>query len=67
MQAVEAGCMCRIDGGLGYTVNPDWQAGFATAVVWPDGTHQIELATFVDGALRWRDQRYSAEGLRLAA
>jgi predicted phosphodiesterase len=63
MQAVEAGCMCRIDGGLGYTVNPDWQAGFATAVVWPDGTHQIELATFVDGSLRWRDQRYS-EGAR---
>jgi predicted phosphodiesterase len=66
-QAVEAGCMCRIDGGLGYAVNPSWQAGFATAVVWPDGSHQIELATFVDGSLRWRDQRYSDEGLRLAA
>jgi hypothetical protein len=66
-QAVEAGCMCRIDGGLGYAVNPSWQNGFSTAVVWPDGSHVIELATFVDGALRWRDQRYSDEGLRLAA
>jgi predicted phosphodiesterase len=66
-QAVESGCMCLVDGGLGYTVNPDWQNGFATAVVWPDGSHQIEHATFIDGSLRWRDQRYSDEGLRLAA
>jgi hypothetical protein len=58
--------MCRVDGGLGYVVNPDWQAGFATAVVWPDGSHVLELATFVDGALRWRDQRYTARKLRAA-
>ena len=63
MQAVEAGCMCRIDGGLGYTVNPDWQGGWATAVVWPDGTHRIELASYVDGVVTWRDQRYSDEVL----
>jgi hypothetical protein len=59
--------MCKIEGGLGYTVNPDWQGGWATAVVWPDGSHQIEHATYVDGVVRWRDQRYSDEGLRLAA
>lgn len=66
-QAVEAGCMCRIDGGLGYTVSPQWQNGFATAVVWPDGSHVIELATFVDGVLRWRDQRYSTARAKLLA
>jgi predicted phosphodiesterase len=65
-QAVEAGCMCRVEGGLGYTVNANWQQGFATAVVWPDGTHVLELASFVDGSLRWRDQRYTAKRLRAA-
>jgi predicted phosphodiesterase len=65
-QAVEAGCMCRVEGGLGYTVNANWQQGFATAVVWPDGSHVLELASFVDGSLRWRDQRYTAKRLRAA-
>jgi hypothetical protein len=67
-QAVEAGCMCQIKGGLGYTVSPQWQNGWATAVVWPDGSHVIELASYVDGAVRWRDQRYSSdEALRSVA
>jgi hypothetical protein len=67
MQAVEAGCMCRIEGGLGYVVNGDWQNGFATAVVWPDGRHVIELASYVDGVLIWRDQRYTDRSRRLRA
>jgi hypothetical protein len=57
--AVETGCMCLIKGGLGYSVAPDWQNGFATATIWPDGTFTAELATYVDGKLFWRDQRYS--------
>ncbi len=56
--AIETGCMCRIAGGLGYTVAPDWQNGFATAVVNGDGTFHPELATSVGGTLYWRDQRY---------
>lgn len=56
---VEAGCMCRIEGGLGYSVNADWQNGFATAAVWPDGTFKIDLATFVGGSLYWSDRRWS--------
>jgi len=57
--AVETGCMCRIEEGLGYTVAPDWQNGFCVCTVWPDGTFAIDLATYVDGVLLYRDQRYS--------
>lgn len=56
--AVETGCMCQIKDGLGYTVAPDWQQGFATAIVWPDGTFKPELATYLDNTLMWRDQRF---------
>ena len=55
---VETGCMCRIEGGLGYTVAPDWLNGFATAWVWPDGKFKIDLATYVDGVLYYGDKRY---------
>lgn len=68
LTAVEAGCMCRIsnvadDNGRrfpDYTVAPDWQQGFATATIWPDGKFRIDLATYVDGTLIYRDKRYSA-------
>jgi hypothetical protein len=50
--------MCRIEGGLGYAVAPDWMNGFATAHVWPDGTFKIELATYVNGVLYYGDKRY---------
>jgi hypothetical protein len=67
--AVEAGCMCRIDKrgffdsqgrrypnyGAGH---PDWQQGWATAIIWPDGTFKVDLATYVNGIVLWRDQRY---------
>lgn len=56
LTAVEAGCMCRLD--LGYAVKPDWQQGFATATIYPDGKFNVDLATYVNGVLMWRDQRY---------
>lgn len=58
LAACETGCMCRIEGGLGYTPSPDWQNGFATAEVWPDGTFKLDVATFVDEVLYYRDRRY---------
>jgi hypothetical protein len=64
--AVEAGCMCQVDGGLGYVINPDWQAGFAVATVWPDGSFAIDHATYRDGVLRWRDQRYEVARAKAA-
>ena len=57
LAAVETGCMCRISDGLGYTIAPDWQNGFATASIWPDGTFKLDLATYVNDTLYWRDQR----------
>jgi hypothetical protein len=54
----ETGCMCAIEGGLSYAVAPDWQNGFATAEIWPDGTFKVDLATYVDGHLYYRDQRF---------
>jgi hypothetical protein len=64
---VEAGCMCRVDqtpdedGRIwpNYTAAPDWQQGFATVEVWPDGYFNIDTAKYVNGALMWRDQRYT--------
>lgn len=58
LAAVETGCMCRIEEGLGYAVAPDWQNGFATATVWKDGTFKLDLATYANNVLYWRDSRY---------
>lgn len=66
---VEAGCMCRMDKRTGaqfgpgdhfpnYTVHPDWQQGFATAQIYDDGKFKVDLATYVNGVLMWRDLRY---------
>lgn len=57
---VETGTMAKVRGGLGYAIAPDWQAGFATAAVWPDGTFKIDLASYVDSRLVWRDWRRDA-------
>lgn len=59
LAACETGCMCRIQGGLSYAVAPDWQNGFATAEIWPDGTFKLDLATFVNNTLYYRDKRYN--------
>lgn len=56
--AYEIGCMCRIEGGLGYAVDPMWANGFATVSLWPDGRFQVDLAQYVEGALFWRKQRF---------
>jgi hypothetical protein len=58
LAACETGCMCLIEGGLGYTVTPDWQAGFATADIFDDGTFHLNLGTFVNDTLYYRDKRY---------
>lgn len=66
LTAVETGCMCRLDVEVqkddrrfpNFTPLPDWQQGFATAFIWPDGKFKIDLATFVNGELIYQDQRY---------
>lgn len=67
LKGVEIGCMCLIDpegikNGLRfptYTVNPDWQQGFAVANIHDDGRFSIELATYVNNQLYYRDEVYS--------
>lgn len=66
--AAEAGSMCRIDINTGederrfpsYAVMPDWQNGFMTATIWPDGKFHLDPAIYVNDTLLWRDQRYEA-------
>jgi hypothetical protein len=66
--AAEVGCMCRLDTEAdrdakgrrfpSYTPMADWQRGFATAMVYPDGKFKVDLASYVNGVLLWQDQRY---------
>lgn len=68
VQAVECGCMCRTDEGLGHTNGvADWQQGWAVASVWPDGVPTFELVQVVGGVVRFRGQRLSARQLKVAA
>lgn len=57
--AVEIGGSCRLDiTGLGFAPAPDWQQGGATVEVWPDGRFHVDLMTYVNGELYWRDMRF---------
>lgn len=55
LTGVEAGTLAQVRGGLGYAVSPSWQAGFAAASVWPDGTFKIDLASWLNDRLLFRD------------
>ena len=57
IQAAEGGTLRGIEGGGGFAVNPDWQRGFAVAQI-VDGSETIDFASFDDGVLRWRGERY---------
>jgi hypothetical protein len=69
LTGVEAGCMCRVEQSIGedgrvwpsYAVSPDWQQGFCTVRTHPDGTFKIDLATYVNGTLLYRDRQYKVE------
>ena len=61
---VEVGCLCLIEGGMGYASQgrPDWSAGFATAQLRPNERFNVDLATWIDGnTLMWRDYEYKGE------
>lgn len=61
LQSAEIGCLCKAN-GLGYTSQrtTDWQQGFATVSVWPDGHYHIDLASYQNGVLVWQNQRWEA-------
>lgn len=55
--AAEVGCLCVVNKqGLGYQPSPNWQPGFMTSVIWPDGTFTPEKAIYVNRKLFWREQ-----------
>lgn len=58
IQAAECGTLRGIEGGGGFAVNPDWQVGLAVAQIGSDGAETIDFASFDDGVLRWRGERY---------
>jgi hypothetical protein len=66
--AAEAGCMCRVEQNVGpdrrrfpsYAPSPDWQQGFVTADIWPDGKFVLTPAVYVNKVLLYGDQRYEA-------
>lgn len=60
----ETGTMADLE-GLGYTRWPDWQPGWLTALIRPDGTHHLELAVYRDGVLRWRDRQWALKGRKV--
>lgn len=60
--AVETGCMCLIPGGLGHSVNPDWQNGWGLATLWPDGEYSVDTVQYYvnqkgTASLTWSGQR----------
>lgn len=59
LTAAEAGCMCLTNKGLGYDPATDWQNGFLTAVVYPDGEFHLEPVTYDGKSLYWRDNRFN--------
>lgn len=54
----EVGCMCQIKDGLGYASDPDWQAGFVEATLWPDGDFHLTPCTYIPGRLLCAGKRY---------
>jgi hypothetical protein len=59
-RALELGCMCVIEGGLGYVRNPKWQQGFGMVTIHEDGVFHFEHVDFIDGDLLWRGERWKA-------
>lgn len=60
----EAGCLCAKSPGSKDIAN--WQRGFVTVVIHEDGSFSPpELATYANGTLRWRDQRYWRDAVGL--
>lgn len=56
--AAETGTLAEIKDGLAHAARPDWQQGFATASVFPDGLFSLDLAVYVNEALIWRGRRW---------
>lgn len=58
LDAVEAGTLRELGTSVGYANRPRSQQGFAVATVLGDGSHTIELASWVDGRLLFRGESW---------
>jgi hypothetical protein len=67
---VEAGTLALVRGGLGHTVNPNWQQGLAIVTIFGDGEFTADTAVYANHSLffpngqRWT---YSRRGVKYAA
>lgn len=59
IRALELGCMCLLEGGLGYYRNAKWQTGCGMVSIHDDGAFNFEHVDFIDGSLRWRGERWT--------
>jgi hypothetical protein len=55
---MQVGTLAQARGGLGYAVDADWQQGFGTVALFPDGTRAFDLARWDGRALTWRGQTW---------
>jgi hypothetical protein len=55
--AVQAGTMAKIDEGLGYASEPDWQQGFVYGHTWGKKDFALAPAIYVKGRLLLPDGR----------
>jgi hypothetical protein len=60
ISAVETGTRTKIDGGLGFAVDPNWVNGGVAVTLWDDGSHNIDLLEWNGSYLQWGSKRYSA-------
>lgn len=67
---IEAGTLAQVQGGLGHTVNPNWQQGVAIVTIFGDGEFTADTAVYANHSLffpngqRWT---YSKRGIKYAA
>lgn len=56
---VEAGTLALVSGGLGHTVNPNWQQGLAVATIFGDGEFSVDTAVYANRSLFYQGQRWT--------
>jgi hypothetical protein len=67
---IEAGTLALVKGGLGHTVNPNWQQGVAIVTIFGDGEFTADTAVYANHSLffpngqRWT---FSKRGVKYAA
>lgn len=66
---IEAGTLALVSGGLGHTVNPNWQQGLAVVTIFGDGEFTADTAVYANKSLFYQGQRwtFTKRGIKHAA